>query len=98
MQTYLINILFFCGIALLLALTVAVVQCIIILIDVHRTSREITKKVRAITSAIDIVSLIIGALGGGGKSLKKKAQDKSTLIAFIAGVRKGLEVLLGRKR
>jgi hypothetical protein len=95
LQTYLINILIFCGIALLIALTVAVIQGIIILVDIRRTTKEVSKKVRLLTSAVDIVSLILGGLGGAKKSLKKKLNpEKSTLVAFIAGIKKGVQILL----
>ncbi|MFH1683732.1 MAG: hypothetical protein ABIA67_02485 [Candidatus Margulisiibacteriota bacterium] len=95
MQEILINVLIFSGIILLLALSVGVVIGIMILVDIRKTSKEITKKIKAITSAIDIVALLLGGLGGARQSLKKKLNpDKSTLIAFIAGVKKGLQVLL----
>lgn len=88
LQTYLINILVFCGIILLLALTVGVIQLIIILVDVRRVSKEVTDKVRAVTSVIDIFSLVLGGLGAA-----KKKINRSTLVAFTAGLKKALEVL-----
>ena len=91
LQTYLVNILIFCGILLLLAITVAVIQGIIILIDVRRISKEVRKKILALTSVIDIVTLL---LGGMGEAKKKLQPSKSTLIAFIAGLKKGIQVLL----
>jgi len=95
MYGILINILVFCGILLLISLTVAVVMGIIILIDIRRTTKEIAKKVRVVTNALDIVSLLVGGLGGAKKTLKKKLDpDKPTLVAFIAGLKKGLQVLL----
>ena len=48
MQTYLINIFWFCLILFVLALTVAVVQIIIILIDLRQTTKEIKKMVKDI--------------------------------------------------
>lgn len=96
----LINILVFSGIALLLAITVAVIQGIIILIDVRRTTKQVTTQIKALTSVIDIVSLVFGGLGGAKKVFKKKLknQDKSTLIASIAGIKRGLQVLLRRDK
>ncbi|MFH1347283.1 MAG: hypothetical protein ABIH22_01200 [Candidatus Margulisiibacteriota bacterium] len=95
MQEILINVLIFSGIILLLAVAVGVVIGIMILVDIRKTTKEVTKKVKAVTSAIDIVTLLLGGLGGAKKTLKKKLNpDKSTLIAFIAGVKKGLQVLL----
>jgi hypothetical protein len=98
MQEILINILIFCGIILLLALTVAVVQIIIIMIDINRMTKEVKKKVLALTSVIDIVSLLFGGLEGAKKKFKNKlSPDKSTIVAFVGGLKKGLQVLLGSK-
>jgi hypothetical protein len=98
MQEILINILIFCGIILLLALTVAIVQVVIIMIDINRMTKEVKKKVLALTSVIDIVTLLLGGLGGAKKTLKKKlSPDKSTLVAFMGGLKKGLQVLLKSK-
>jgi hypothetical protein len=95
MHEILINVLIFCGIILLLALTVAVVQIVIIMIDVNRMTKEVRKKVLALTSVFDIVTLLFGGLGGAKKVLKKKLNpDKSTLVASVAGIKKGLQVLL----
>lgn len=98
MQEILINVLIFCGIILLLALTVAVVQIIIIMIDINRMTKEVKKKVLALTSVFDIVTLLLGGLSGAKKTLKKKlSPDKSTIVAFAGGLKKGLQVLLGNK-
>lgn len=95
MHEILINILIFCGIVLLIALTVAVVQVVIMMIDINRMTKEIKKKILALTSVIDIITLLFGGLSGAKKTLKKKLNpDKSTLVAFIAGLKKGLQVLL----
>lgn len=95
MHEILINVLIFCGIILLLALTVAVVQVVIILIDINRMTKEVKKKLLALTSVVDIVTLLFGGLGGAKKVLKKKLDpDKSTLVALVAGIKKGLQVLL----
>lgn len=92
MQMYLTNILVFCGILLLLALTVAVVQGIVILIDVRRVSREVTNKVLAITSLFDIVTMLVGGLGEAKKRVGKK-MDSNTVVAFAAGLKKAVQVL-----
>lgn len=94
LQTYLINALIFCAILLLVALAVGAVVGIFILVDFRRMSKEISKKVVALTSVIDIVTLFMGGLGSARGRLKKKGQsDDATLISFIAGVKKALQVL-----
>ena len=95
MYEILINVLIFSGILLLLAITVGVVIGVIILVDIRRSTKQITRQIKAVTSAFDIVSLL---LGGVGQAKKKLNPDKSTLIAFIAGVKKGLQVLLKKPR
>ncbi len=95
LYSILMNVLIFCGIVLLIALTVAVIQGIIILVDVRHTSKEVKKKLYAVTSVIDIVSLLMGGMEGAKKRIKKKmAPDENTIIAFVAGVKKGLKILL----
>jgi hypothetical protein len=95
LQTYLINALIFTGILLLIALVVGMIIVIFILLDFRRVSKEISKKVVALTSVVDIVSLFMGGIGGAKNRIKKKLKnDDSTLIAFIAGVKRGLQVLL----
>ncbi|KPJ64998.1 hypothetical protein AMJ44_11535 [candidate division WOR-1 bacterium DG_54_3] len=98
MQEILINVLIFCGILLLVALIVAMVQIILIMVDIRRMTKEIKKKVYALTSLFDIVSLLFGGVEGAKKRFKKKlSPDKSTIVAFMGGLKKGLQVLLGRK-
>lgn len=93
MYEILINILIFCGIILLIALTVAAVQAILILMDVRRAEKEVMKKVSMISSAVDIVSIVTGGIGGAKKVMgKKMISEGSTLTAFMAGLKKGLEV------
>ena len=92
MQTYLFNILIFCGILLLLALTVAVVQGIIILIDARRVSKEVTNKVLAVSSLFDVVTMLVGGLGEAKKRVGKN-MDSSTVVAFAAGLKKAIQVL-----
>jgi len=71
LKIYLFNILIFCGILLLLALTVAVVQMALILVDIKKVVGETRKKALALVSAIDIASLKIGliALAAGLRRL-----------------------------
>lgn len=58
MQTYLVNVLIFCGIILLLVLTVAAVQGGLILIDIRKSSKEIKNKIVAAVALLDIAALI----------------------------------------
>lgn len=98
MQTYLINILIFAGILLLIALTVAVILGIIMLIDAVKTTKQVKKKVLALTSVLDVVTLFIEGIGMTQKRVAKKfASENSTLVAAIAGLKRGLQVLLGKK-
>ena len=94
LQTYLINILLFCAVLLLIVFIVGTVQLVIILIDVRKTAREVTEKVRAITSLLDIVSILFGALNMTKGKIKDKIPGKSTLFALVSGLKKGLETLL----
>ncbi|MFA6549246.1 MAG: hypothetical protein WCT39_04870 [Candidatus Margulisiibacteriota bacterium] len=89
MYSYLINILIFCGILLLIALTVAVVQGIIILIDIQRTTREVKKKIEIFTSLFDIATMVLGGVG----KMKSRAMEKSTMVAVVAGIKKSLQIL-----
>ncbi len=81
-QIYLINILIFCAILLLIAFVVGMIQLILILVDVRRVSREISKKVVAFTGIFDVLTLLIKGFAAG-KSLP-----------FIAGLKKALQVLV----
>ena len=94
LQAYLINILLFCAVLLLIVFIVGTVQLVIILIDVRKTTREVTEKVRAITSLLDIVSILFGALNMTKGKIKDKIPGKSTLFALVSGLKKGLETLL----
>lgn len=97
MQEILINVLIFAGILLLLALSVAVVIGIMILVDLRRTTKEISGKIKAVSSALDIVGLLISGLTGARGLKKKISDDSSTLAAFAAGIKRSLEVLLKKK-
>ena len=98
LYSILMNVLIFCGIILLIALTVGVIQAIIILVDVRHTSKEVKKKLYALTSVIDIFSLLMGGMEGAKNRIKKKmAPDENSIIAFVAGVKKGLKVLLRKE-
>jgi len=89
LQTYLVNILIFCGILLLIALIVGMVQIIIVLVDVRRASKEIKNKILALTSVFDIVSMVLGGLGSAKKKVKL---DSSNFAAFAAGLKKALQI------
>lgn len=91
MQTYLVNSLIFCAILLLIALTVGAIYFIMILMDARKMTHEIKEKFLAITSVLDIVSLVIGGLGAARKRMKNP--DSSTFVAFMAGLKKALQVL-----
>jgi hypothetical protein len=98
LQTYLINILIFCGILLLIALIVAVVLVILSLAEIRHMVRDAKHKFYTMTSVVDIVALLLGGAGGAGQRLKKKlVSEKSTLTAFLAGLKKALQVLFRDK-
>ncbi|MFA6431687.1 MAG: hypothetical protein WCV91_04840 [Candidatus Margulisiibacteriota bacterium] len=98
LTSYLINALIFCGILLLLALTVAVIQIVLMLLDIRRTYNEIKRKLEPIISLLDFVTLIAGGLGGlKGRMASNMMPQKSTMIAFFAGLKKGIEVLFKNK-
>jgi hypothetical protein len=95
MTDILINILIFCGILLLIALTVGAIFGAMILFDIRRTTREVSDKVRALAAIFDIATLLIGGLSGTGKRIKNKmGLNGSGFAPFIAGLKKGLQVLL----
>lgn len=93
-QTYLINTLIFCVILLLLAITVGAVQMALIMFDIRQMEKEAKKKFMAILSVFDLATLFVSAIGG----LKKRVQpDKSTFVALVAGIKKGLQVFLKKE-
>jgi hypothetical protein len=53
MQVYLINALIFCGVVLLIALTVAIVQLFLILLDVRGVTKEVRKKTKVVSDLVD---------------------------------------------
>jgi hypothetical protein len=94
MYEILINVLVFSGILLLLAITIAVVQGILILLDVKRTTREFTKKLQLITNALDIVTMLFSGFAGAKKKIGSKLDpSEPTGAAFIAGLKRALQVL-----
>jgi len=97
-QTYLINTLIFCVILLLLAITVGAVQMALIMFDVRQMEKEARKKFMAVLSVFDVVTLLLGGLGGLKKRIQKNvAPDRSTFVALIAGIKKGLQVFLKKE-
>lgn len=97
MQTYLLNALIFCGLILLLTLSVAAVQLIFILNDTRQITRQAREKVAALGSLFDIVALIFGGLGFF-KERGTVLKEGSNLTAFLAGLKKALQVMLGSKK
>jgi hypothetical protein len=93
MQVYLMNSLIFCAILLLIVLIVGAVQLTLIMIDLRRTVSDVTDKVRAVTSLLEIVTSLAGVLDLSKGRFGRKLPGKSTLIAFAAGLKKGLNVL-----
>ncbi|MFH1541768.1 MAG: hypothetical protein ABIE84_01615 [bacterium] len=94
MYEILINVLVFSAILLLLAITVGVVQLVIVVLDVRRTTKKVTRQVEAVTSIFDIGSLLLGGMEGAGKRISKKViPGKANITALIAGIKKGLQVL-----
>lgn len=102
MEIFLKNVLWICLIVLVIAVLYAVVQVILILIDLRRTSKnvkdfvsEVTCKMKNITSFLDIAALISN---GVALNFIKDASKKSNFIAFIAGVKKGIKVFFGGEK
>ena len=90
MQEILFNVFIFCGILLLLAITVAVVQIVIILIDVRKLSNSIMDKINAVVSLFDIVGVLFSGLEGA----KKRVGSKNTsLVGVTAGIKRALQIL-----
>jgi len=102
MELYLRNIMWFCLILLLIAATVAVIEIVIILLDLRSATREakkmvkdVEKKVKSVTSILDLAVMLTGGLEEAKKRVMKKAiPTRSALAGFFAGLKKGLEVLL----
>lgn len=97
LYSVLINLLVFCAILLLLAITVAVVQGVIVMIEVRRTTRNVTKKIETLTSIIDIGTLLLGGVDGAARRVKQSLlPGRANLTALIAGIKKGLQVLFNK--
>lgn len=90
MQEILFNVFIFCGILLLLAITVAVVQIVIILIDVRKLSNSIMDKINAVVSLFDIVGVLFSGLEGAKKRVGSK---NASLVGVTAGIKKALQIL-----
>lgn len=54
MQPYLVNALIFAGVILLIALTVAIVQLFLILLDVRGVTKEVQKKTKVVSDLVDV--------------------------------------------
>lgn len=94
LQTYLIYALIVCAIVLLVVLIVAAVQLVMIISDLRRVEREVADKVRAVSSILDVVSFLTGSFDVARSAINRKMPGKFTLVAFAAGLKKGLDVLL----
>jgi len=103
MSVDLVSLLYIALIIFVITLVIAMVYVILMLADTRRTVKkasqlveEVSEKVKAVTSIIDILV----SLTGGFEKAKKKVYEKvlpsqSTMVPFFAGLRKGLEVLFG---
>ena len=94
-QVYLVNALIFCVILLVIALIVGAVQLTMILFDLRKMTDEVKNKFLAVASVLDIVTLVVGGLGGAKKKFKE--QDGSTMVAFLGGLKKALQVFFGKE-
>ena len=85
-----INVLIFSGVLLILAFVVATIQGILILIDLRKTTHEITNKINSLSSLIDVVTIFVAGLGG----LRGKINPGSSNFAgFAAGLKRAVQVL-----
>lgn len=105
MEIYLKDALFFCLIVFVIALIVLLIQLIFILFDIRgivkqsrKMFKDLEKKIKAVTSIFDVASLILGGVEEVKKRVIKQAISKTNWKAFIAGLRKGVKVLLGGEK
>ncbi|MBI5698896.1 hypothetical protein HZC35_01120 [Candidatus Saganbacteria bacterium] len=99
MEAILKNIMWFSLILLLLALTGAVIQVVIILLDVRSATKDLKKKLKSLTSVLDIATMLMGGLEGiKRRAIKQAIPSKATLVGFFAGVKKGMQVLMGGEK
>ena len=99
MQVYLVNALIFCVIILVLVLAVAALQLVLVMIDVRRMTREVKEKFLAITSVLDIVTLLVSGLSGVKNKLGERGGLSSgTVVAFAAGLKKALKILFNKNK
>ena len=76
MQQYLVNALICAGVVLLIALTVAIVQLFLILLDVRGVTKEVQKKTKVVSDLIDVSASAAGDfLRKAVKSFFKKRRD-----------------------
>jgi len=93
MYEILINALVFCIILLIIALIVAVIQSILILRETRKMTKEVSDKVLAVSSLLDVASIFFQGITG----LKKRSGEANNLSAAISGIKKGLQVFLSKK-
>lgn len=105
MNIYLVNIFWFCLILLVITFIVAMVQVVLMLIDMRSATKqakkmveEIEKKIKAFTSILDIATLVLGGFEGVKARVIRDSLGKNNLVAFFAGFKKGIQVLLGGEK
>lgn len=101
MEVYLRSGLWAVLIIFVIALIFAAVQMILILFDVRQISKEskkIIKRVKALTSVFDAVTMVTGGIEEVKKRVVKEAISKTNWKAFIAGLKKGVQVLFGGEK
>lgn len=69
MQPYLLNALIFCGVILLIVLTVAIVQLFLILLDVRGVTKVIRQKTRVVSDLVD------ASAGAAAEFVKKSVKS-----------------------
>jgi hypothetical protein len=101
MEVYLRSGLWAVLILFVIALIFAAVQMILILFDVRQISKEskkIIKRVKALTGVFDAVTMVTGGIEEVKKRVVKEAISKTNWKAFIAGLKKGVQVLFGGEK
>lgn len=105
MEIYLKNILWFVLIIFVGTLIFAVVQIILILLDIRNTAKDAKKmlkdieiRVRALTSLLDVVSMVFGGIEEAKRKVMDRTLSASNLSAYAAGLKKGVKVLFGGEK
>lgn len=105
MEMYLGNILTFCLIIFVIALTICVIQVILIFLDIRESVKEakkllkdLEKKIKAVTSVLDVAVMLVGGMDQIKNRVASQVIKKSNMGAFIAGLKKGAQVLFGGEK